>query len=188
MSHMENKRLNSRDAIIEAAFQTFGRNASASLNEIAEAAGVGRATLHRHFQGRDDLIIALAKIAATEIDDAVAKAVKDAGSWTESLQLSLRAIIPLADRLLFLMQKPLERHPEIGALYQAQRDEMIEAIEQARVEGAFASDAPTTWIAAAYDNLTYTAWQAVNAGELTPTQAADLAWRTLTVGLNGDAK
>ena len=185
---MSNIRPTTRTAIIEAAFKTFGQDASASLNDVAATAGVGRATLHRHFKGRDDLMLELTKIASREIDEAVAAAVKPATSWTESLRLSLAAVIPLADRLWFLMRQPTPPGAEVAALHARQRAETVEAIDQARKEGAFATDAPTAWIAAVYDALIYTGWEAVNAGELTPNQAADLAWRTLTTGLDGKSQ
>ncbi len=185
---MIQKRSTTRDAIIDAAFDVFSRDPSASLNEVATVAGVGRATLHRHFAGRQDLIIALTKLAMEELDEAVALAVAGAESWTASLRLSLTAIIPLANRQWFLAQEPVENHPDIAAAYAAQRAELIEAIEEAGKEGAFAADVPATWIASAFDSLIYAAWEAVRKGDLTPAQAADLAWRTLTLGLSGDAK
>lgn len=182
---MIQQRPKTQDAIIEAAFDVFGRDPSASLSDVAAAAGVGRATLHRHFAGRDDLIVALAKQATEELDAAVAKAVEGAESWTASLKLSLAAIIPLANRQWFLAQEPLEHHPDIAEAYAAQRADLIEAIEEAAKEGAFAPDVPAGWIASAYDSLIYAAWEAVRAGELTAAQAADLAWRTLSSGLKG---
>ncbi len=46
-----------RDAIIAAAAEAFlARGVDASLEDIAKAAGVGSATLHRHFPTRDELI------------------------------------------------------------------------------------------------------------------------------------
>ncbi|MEM1316029.1 MAG: helix-turn-helix domain-containing protein, partial [Pseudomonadota bacterium] len=53
---MSNIRLSSRDAILEAAFQLYARRPDASLAEVAQRAGVGRATLHRHFGSREALI------------------------------------------------------------------------------------------------------------------------------------
>lgn len=185
MSHMKQNRPTTRDAIIEAAFDLFGRDPSAPLGDIAARAGVGRATLHRHFAGRDDLIVELTRIAMEELDTAVQAAVKDAPSWTAALERSLRAVIPLANRNWFLAQERADQNPEIATALAAERAELTEAIDQARKEGAFAPDAPTPWIAAAFDSLIYAAWETVRRGELTPTQAADLAWRTLTRGLNG---
>jgi len=44
---MKQIRPQARDAIIEAAFQVFGRDPTASLADIAERAGVGRADRRR---------------------------------------------------------------------------------------------------------------------------------------------
>lgn len=47
------------DAIVEVARQAFARDGvGASIDEIARSAGVGNATLYRHFPTRDDLIVA----------------------------------------------------------------------------------------------------------------------------------
>jgi AcrR family transcriptional regulator len=49
-----------RAAIIDAATRAFRRDgAAASLEEIARTAGVGSATLHRHFHGRQALLDAV---------------------------------------------------------------------------------------------------------------------------------
>lgn len=44
------------DQLLSAALVALNADASASMAQIATAAGVGRATLHRHFATRDDLI------------------------------------------------------------------------------------------------------------------------------------
>ncbi|MFJ5226969.1 TetR/AcrR family transcriptional regulator [Streptomyces sp. NPDC088400] len=55
-----------RRSVIDAARDAFARHGvTASLDEVARAAGVGPGTLYRHFPSRDDLILAL-------IDDGMA--------------------------------------------------------------------------------------------------------------------
>jgi AcrR family transcriptional regulator len=48
------------EALIAAAVELFGRVGSAApYEDVAEAAGVGRATLYRHFPTREDLFVAI---------------------------------------------------------------------------------------------------------------------------------
>ncbi|MEO0677815.1 MAG: helix-turn-helix domain-containing protein [Pseudomonadota bacterium] len=62
---MNTVRPKTRDAIIEAAFAVFSKHPNASLGDVAQHAGVGRATLHRHFPGRAELIRALSIVASS---------------------------------------------------------------------------------------------------------------------------
>ena len=61
-----------RDAIIDSAIIVLAGNASATMSEIALKAGVGRATLHRQFRSRDDLIRAIKDQCIRETDEASA--------------------------------------------------------------------------------------------------------------------
>ena len=60
-----------RRAIVDAAIRLWAVNPGASLSEVALRAGVGRATLHRHFHGRDALVTAVARICLEEMREAV---------------------------------------------------------------------------------------------------------------------
>lgn len=181
-------RPSARDAIIEAAFAVLSKNASASLSDVAERAGVGRATLHRHFAGRDELIRALAKIASQEMDDAVEAACADATSYSEVARLALQALIPLGDRHGFLALEAFADDAEMQAEYAREQKETAEMVDAAKGEGLFDTSVPTSWIVQAYDHLMYAGWESVKAGETTHDQAAGLAWRTLIHGLGRQTK
>ncbi|MEM8798198.1 MAG: TetR/AcrR family transcriptional regulator [Pseudomonadota bacterium] len=172
-----------RDAILEAAFETFNERPGASLGDVANRAGVGRATLHRHFSSRDVLMVALAETAIEELNRAVDEAVADAETHTEGLKFSLAAIIPLASRQWFLSHEPVEDDPKIAADYQADIEELFKEIDGAKTEGSIAPDLPTKWVAETYEGLIYAAWKLVREEEATPSQAADLAWRTFMKGV-----
>ena len=180
---MSDIRVSSQSAIIEAAFQLLNENPTATLSEIAKRAGVGRATLHRQFPGRTELLRTLARTAMQELDTAVLDATADAKSHTDALRQSLEAMIPLANRQWFLANDPIAHDPQIAAALAADRHLLDETIEAARAEGAFAPDLPTKWISEIYDGVLYAAWTLVRDGDATPRQAAELAWRTLTSGL-----
>lgn len=159
------------------------RNQSATLAEVAERAGIGRATLHRHFAGRRDLIRALALIAIAEMDEAVDAACAGLEKVEDRLRAALGALIPLGDRHGFLAREPLEDEPEIDRAFARQMKELEAEIEAAKAEGVFDPAIATAWIREAYDHLLYAAWECVDAESLTKTQAADLAWRTLMNGV-----
>ncbi len=180
---MSNIRPTTTDAILEAAFQVYNLDPTASLAEIAKRAGVGRATLHRHFAGRDTLMTALSERATQELDEAVERATKNAISYTDGLRLSLNAIIPLGDRQWFLSHEHTDE-----AKQAADTAELVSAIGAAKDEGTFDQNVPNSWIAETYENLIYAAWTLIRKGEATPSQASDFAWRTLTTGLQGPSK
>lgn len=176
-------RLNTKDSIIEAAFTLLSRNPGASLAEVAVRAGVGRATLHRLFSSRADLVRSLALIAIEEMDAAAEAACENAASASEALRLSLRALIPLGDRHGFLALEPLHSDPDIIAEFERLESETNALVEASKVEGLFDETIPTDWITQVFDSLLISAWESVKLGKTTNTQAADLAWLTLTKGL-----
>ena len=174
------------EAIVEAAFLVFSEDPTASLADVANRAGVGRATLHRHFPGRPELMRTLAKTAMSELSDAIEETTANAESYEESFRLSFHAMVPLANRQLFLVHQGLETDEEVAAIYKANLNELREDVEKAKGEGVFDPAIPTAWIVSSYEHLTYAAWALVQSGEATPKQAAELAWRTLKIGLNGE--
>ncbi len=174
----------SRDAILEAAFITFNDNPGASLADVAKRAGVGRATLHRCFKSREDLMVALARTAQEELGAAVEASVINAQSHTDGLRLTLAAIIPLANRQWFLSHEAFSTDEEVADAYAADIAELHEEIELARAEGSFASDLSTAWIAQVFENLIYAAWTMVRDDHATASQAADMAWRSFMKGVS----
>lgn len=178
-------RVSSRTAIIEAAFDVFGRNLSAPLSEVARAAGVGRATLHRHFSSRETLVRALAKQAEAELNAAIRSATRPATSHMDGLKRAMAASIPLASRQLFLTRALPHDDPDRRRAEARDTAETIAAIEAARAEGSLPGSVPAPWAARVYDGLIYAAWEAVSAQELTPDQAARLAWSTFLDGIKG---
>ncbi|MER0244344.1 helix-turn-helix domain-containing protein [Streptomyces sp. HSW2009] len=64
-------------AILEAAERVLSANPAASMEQIAEAAGVARTTVHRRFVSRDALLAALAAWATQRFHDAVESARPD---------------------------------------------------------------------------------------------------------------
>lgn len=174
----------SRDAILEAGFRLLSADPAVSLADIAQYAGVGRATLHRYFPGRDDLLRALALSALAEMDDAADRAAEGATDLADALRRILNALIPLGDRHGFLAHFPMDTDPDITREYERQSRETREMIEAARREGLFNPDLPTAWVERMIDAVILSGWESIRAQESTPAQACDLAWTSLMNGVS----
>ena len=176
-------RIPADEALIEAAFKVLAVDPTASLHEIALAAGVGRATLHRYFRRRVDLINAMVVQALKELNDVAEVASKGACSYEQALKKMLFAIVPLGQRQWFLSQEAARNSPEIKSELDKQREEFRQVMLAAQKEGLFPVTCPVEWAMQSYDVLIYAAWKMVRDGDTTPNQAASLAWKTFTAGI-----
>jgi AcrR family transcriptional regulator len=79
----------SRAAIMQAARELFALRADVPMYEIAKRAGVGQATIHRHFPDRVDLAAAIAE----ESLDAVERVAAEHAGETDAFFLVLRTVV-----------------------------------------------------------------------------------------------
>ena len=171
-----------RQAALDAAIDTLARNPGVSLTEIASRAGVGRASLHRHFPSRADLIAAASQQCMDEIDAATAEALEDAQTARERLARMLEAVVPLGDRYHFLMSEAVEDEG-VRRRYADELAWLAQLVDDLKEEGVIAAEVPRSWAVVNIDAQVWIAWSEVAAGNLAPAHAADLALRTLLQGL-----
>lgn len=177
-------RRSARQAILDAATIVLAESPDSPMSAVSEAAGVGRATLYRHFPSREDLIKALSLDAIRATDEAVAPVFDNYSTADKALREMLEVLIPLGDRYHFLStESGLSAEPEIAAEYQRQYDETAAFVEQAKEEKLFDPALPTAWITAAIDALIWAAWNTVHRGEIAPRDVAGMTYRTLVNGM-----
>src|SRR3954462_3666652 len=76
--------------------QTFAlQGARASMNDVAEAAGVARATVYRYFPNREALLDELARAAVSDVDTRVESARIDEGAPWGGIARAVRALVGL---------------------------------------------------------------------------------------------
>ena len=174
--HVPQRKTASRASILEAAGSMLARNPGASLSEIALAAGVGRATLHRWFKGKDDLIRALALEALDKTDAALDEIQAQDQPATDAVAAGFAALIPMGDRFHFLSKtEDLMQDEEIAQRYRAELRIVQNGILALIDEGAAAADTHIGWAIVLADSLIYTAWREVHDGRLTEEDAIRLA-------------
>lgn len=175
-------RRSKRVPIIEVAIGVLNVNAGATMSEIAARAGVGRATLHRHFRTRSDLVRAIGAQCIEEMNTAVRAVDAADAPPVERLRAMFEAVIPLGDRYSFLGFETADDEV-VRAGYQAQLDWTAALVADLKAAGDIAPDVPSRWVVGQIDQLVWTAWTAVAEGRLDVRQASVLALRTLIDGL-----
>ena len=183
MDPVKDQTKNIPPALIESTIRALNADPGASLAEIAKRAGVGRATLHRHFGSRDGLIRALTLSSIRETDAAVAhiSLEQSAGDYLKAM---LEALIPLGDRFHFLSQEwSAMKEPDIAVELKRQMDELGQLVVALKAEGLIAPDVPDAWGVAVLDSMIYTAWASVHEGWIARREAPALVLRTILSGL-----
>ena len=90
-------------AILDGATRVFALHGDqASMHDIAEAAGVARATVYRYFPNRERLLDELAQAAIGELSGRLAAARIDEVSPEEGIGRVIRALVDLGDSFVLL--------------------------------------------------------------------------------------
>lgn len=185
---MDARQRATRQALMDSATVLLAENPGASFVEVAEAAGIGRATLYRHFPSRDDLLRALSLEAIQATDDATAHVMTAATSSLDALRLTIEAIVPMGDRYYFLIRQPSISDEQVIGQLNRQNNELKMLIQASQQELGIDRDIPADWVVLAFNNLIYAAWQMIGEQQVAAADAATWVYRTLIHGLAPQAQ
>lgn len=162
----------SEKAIIEAGIETLLINPSAGMSEIAEAAGIGRATLYRHFESREALVQALVMRCFQEIDTALEPHRHLKGK--DALEKIIDILMPIANRFKFLVNlwAIVEDDKEVKRVEDQMYEELYVVFDQAKKAGEVDTDLPNAWLVAFFDSTLTAGWILVEEGEISSDDAA----------------
>ncbi len=176
-------RRRTRPSLLDIAAEVLVADPAASLAEVAEAAGIGRTTLHKHYATRDDLLCAVGHRAI----DLGEQAVAGAGGSDDpdgGLRALVTAMIPIGPQLAFLWRTPVFDHvDELGQRWLAVEARCLAVLKRAQDLGSLAADVPDWWLPQMLYAVVYAAAEAVGLGQLAPLDAPGLALGTLLHGL-----
>lgn len=156
MSHSVYGRLMAVDRthVLRSAAATLTVKATATMDEVARAAGIGRATLHRLFAGREALIRALEEMAIAELEAALDAARLDEGPADEALRRLVGEVEPVAPLLSFLVTENQLFEGEEQHEGWARLDARIAALfRRGQEQGVFRIDLTPAWLTEAFYGL-----------------------------------
>ncbi|GAA2274340.1 hypothetical protein GCM10010149_15770 [Nonomuraea roseoviolacea subsp. roseoviolacea] len=145
--------------ILEAAERVLSRNPAATMEQIAEEAGVARTTVHRRFASRDALVGSMAAWATRRFADAVEAAHPETAPPLVALYQVTANVLRVKLDWGFAMSRALTADPEAARVHsevEAQCERMFRA---AREEGLLRADADLAWARRVYYALIHEAAQ-----------------------------
>lgn len=169
------------DRLVAAALTALNADPGASMAAIAEAAGVGRATLHRHFAGRDELVLEIgtrslgrweASLVASGAPDL---ADGDADAHRAILDDLIRRYVRDADDFSFALTNPeIERIPVLADTCMRLIAMENRVFGSAQRAGVLRDDVPTEWIGHVLFGLLKSGLDAQRYGDVAPRLIPDL--------------
>ena len=95
------------EKLLDASHQFVGTGLDVSMDDVAEASGVPRATLYYYFSGRDDLVNFYLTHKLESVSVAMQKAVASEGTVTERFEACIRAVLhAMADQPALCTELP----------------------------------------------------------------------------------
>ncbi|WP_329114551.1 TetR/AcrR family transcriptional regulator [Streptomyces sp. NBC_01465] len=158
-----------RDQVLRAAAVLLTRKATSTMDEVARAAGIGRATLHRHFAGREALVRALENLGIQEFESALDAARLDEGPAGDALRRLIGEVEPVAGLLAFLVTENQLFEGEAINDGWARLDARVAALfRRGQEQGEFRIDLTPAWLTEALYGLIGSCAWAVQDGRVAP--------------------
>lgn len=160
------------EKIVQAAVTCLGRSAEASMNDIAQEAGVGRVTLYGHFPSREALVEA-ALIRLLAQGNEVLEAVDLTGDPRDGLRALMTSGWLLIAQAASILQAAQTTLPpgRVQELHAKPEQRVHDLIRRGQTEGVFRADIPANLLASALHHILHGAAGDVAAGRLDPTDA-----------------
>jgi TetR/AcrR family transcriptional regulator, mexCD-oprJ operon repressor len=166
--------LRNRAALLDAAAEVLADAPQASLGEVATRAGLGRATLYRHFGNRDTLLAAIRQEALARASAALTRADLSECDTREGIRRAATMLVPLGMRFRIL----LTDGSDTDADFVAARNEALAPLWSVLARGVATGELPRSaniaWLGMVLATLLMTAVRAADAGLIDPDEAAHL--------------
>lgn len=146
-------------AILEAAERVLSTDPTASMEQIAAAAGVARTTVHRRFATRDALIDELTSWAALRFDDAVRRARPETVPPLVALYQATANVLEVKIGWGFAMSRAPSADPQVAAVHDGVREQCDRLLLRARDAGVLRADVDPDWTRRVYYALIHEATQ-----------------------------
>ncbi|MFE4772759.1 TetR/AcrR family transcriptional regulator [Streptomyces sp. NPDC056713] len=145
-------------AILEAAERVLAANPAATMEQLAQAAGVARTTVHRRFATREALLDELTGWAARQFADAVDTARPDAAPPLVALYQVTANVLRVKTDWSFAMNRAADdAHPEAARIHAEVRATCVRLFRRAQQADVLRPDIDLDWTRRVYYALIHEA-------------------------------
>lgn len=173
-------RARTRQAIIDAAIDVLGRNTTATLQEIATAAEVGRTTLHRYFAERSDLVNAVRETGVTRLSEAHDRARLTDGTGAEALRRLCQEYFDLGNLLSLIFSEPQLVSDDNWADTNGCEPGFAAMVERGHHDGSIDPELPPEWVQSLMWSQLYAGWSYLSLGGNSRHHVLHLVLRTVS--------
>jgi AcrR family transcriptional regulator len=166
-----------RRTVLDAAVALLAQRPQATMQEVADASGLGRTTVYRHFPKRQDLIDALFTEVLREAAQTIEEALRTPGTARQLLCDIGARIIAIGDRYAFLDAHPELRERALNSTGGA--DPLADFLTEAQARGEIRDDLPVAWMLTSLRGLAIVAMVERQSGRLTAEEAGRYVGETL---------
>ena len=169
--------------MIDAAIELLAVQEDASVQEIADASGVGRTTVYRHFPTRDDLFAAMFERAVEFSRERTSEALSDSATVEDNLRALAATMIDFGLEFRFLLSNAAVGKPVLKVGRESPESPVRMYMETARQRGELRSDFPVQWMMSVGQSLMIVALEDLIAGHMDEGEAKVLLGQTLIAAL-----
>lgn len=174
-----------RGQILQSAIMVWGKNLTATLDDIAKHTGISRRTLHRHYSGRDDLMDSVFNFIIDEYLINLKQSIKNCTSEREKLKAFLQFDINSSKKYLVFCQlrKAEFQHIEIeNENFKEMYSIYLDLFKKLQDDLEISKDLSLQWIETFYLSIVETSDKIIESG-INIDECFDMAWFSLWNGI-----
>ncbi|MGY1741682.1 MULTISPECIES: TetR/AcrR family transcriptional regulator [unclassified Blastococcus] len=178
------------DPLLTRAAEVLSAAPTASMEQIAAAVGISRATLFRRFPNRQVLVSAVARAAAEAYVEATDAARLEDGPPDEALRRLIAALAPLGVRFGLLTSQPLDElvEEELLTLVHGSDEQLRALVRRGQEGGVFRVDLSAEWVVIMVTWLLVGGADGVRLGQLAVREVGRLVTETVLSALTRPAR
>lgn len=166
--------MESLQKILDSAIAVLNEDFSATIDVIADRAGLSRRTLHRYFKDRAALLEACRENMMEAWETAVINACNTTADPVKQLELMLYAGIDAGAKYAFLQK--LNPPSSTNTTYTTTRDQWFNLVPQLQQQKLISDKVDAAWIRLLFIQMIHTTIAAYRSGDIAPNEIKKLAW------------